>query len=144
MIAVLLMLVVAAGIAYPFGQKWLAQRHLATLPVSEEPVEVVSTPESRRAAFHEELCPSCSRLNPPDTKNCIECGQPMPVTNVKKLFVGTNQDDLIREGIQGGILLVLMLIAMAVANFLPIGGKIFILLLTIGALGYRFSRALTS
>ena len=35
-----------------------------------------------------------------------------------------------------------MLVAMGIASFLPIGGKIALVLLTIGALGYRFSRVI--
>ena len=66
----------------------------------------------------------------------------MPVTNVVSLWTGSEHDNLLREGIQAGALLAAMLLAMALANFLPVPGKILILLLTVCALGYRFMRVL--
>ena len=139
MIAILLMLCVAAGIAYPFVQKSLGLRRE---PETLDAAETATT--ARIAASREELCPSCSRLNPAERRTCIECGAAMPVASFNKLFAGTNQEDLLREGVQAGVLLAVMLLAMAIASFLPIGGKILLMLLTVTALGYRFFRVLVN
>lgn len=144
MLAVLLMLAVAGGIAWPFAQKWIAARRETELApegdtVTAGGVEGGAAPVVRT---REELCPSCSRLNPGGSRVCWDCGAQMPVTNFKRLFDGANKEDLTREGIQSGLLLFGMIIAMATANFLPVAGKILILFATVGVLGWRVMRGI--
>jgi len=143
MLAVLLMMGVAVGIAYPYIRNYMASRQPVLAADGELAAEAVVA-EPSRAPLREELCPQCSRMNPPGAIRCFECGGEMAVTNFRKLFAGADQDDLLREGLQAGGLLLTMLLAMALANFLPIGGKLLLLVLTIAALGYRFTRVISN
>lgn len=141
MFAVLLIICVSVGIAYPFARNFWEERRAEN--AAEASLEASQTSVmTRPAATREELCPNCSRLNSASASNCVECGATMPVTNVASLWTGSEHDNLLREGIQAGALLAAMLLAMALANFLPVPGKILILLLTVCALGYRFMRVL--
>lgn len=147
MLAILLMVAVAAGIAWPFVSARLAANRAAasTEPVFEGAgVAPGVTPRPRGSAYSdkEELCPSCARLNPPGRSLCIDCGAQMPVNDIRRVFENADRDDLIREGVQSGALLIGMVIAMALANFLPTGGKILILVATIAFLGWRTLKAI--
>jgi hypothetical protein len=142
MLAVILMACVSGAIAYPFVQK-----RLLLLKAPAAPVEVIEGEEAPAAATapavaREELCPHCSRLNPVGRRICVECGGAMPVVNMSQFWQSFGNEELIREGVQAGVLLLGMVIAMLLANFLPPAGKTVILLLTIGALGYRLMHAL--
>ena len=139
MLPILLMLAVAAGIAWPFVSKRLALQQAVEAETAAENQVIPPTIRAR-----EELCPSCSRLNPPNRQLCVECGAQMPVNDVKHIFDGANKDDLLREGVQSGLLLLGMIIAMTLASFLPVGGKLVILLLTVAALGYRLMHSIQS
>jgi hypothetical protein len=135
MLIALLVMVVAAGIAWPFVHKRLLEREA-------EPALEGAGGSAARVGHQEELCASCSQMNPPGRKLCIECGAQMPVNDVALLFEGSNKEDLIREGVQSGIILVGMIIAMVLASFLPTVGKLVILLATIGILGYRLLKVI--
>jgi hypothetical protein len=131
MLPALLILVVAVGIAWPL----LRQKRTAATAPAAGPLPV-------GVGHVEELCPHCSRLNPPGREICIECGQQMPVERFGRLFEGSEKQELIREGIQCGILFLAMLFAMILSYNLPVTGKIVVLLVTICALTWRFMRSI--
>jgi hypothetical protein len=148
MLPFLMVLGVAVGVAYPFlwGKRgFLKKRTDADVTVADAmtAAEGAVTPTTPRVSTREELCPQCSRLNPPGRKTCIECSGPMPVEDISSLWEGAQKEELIREGIQSGILFVAMLIAMALAYNLPLMGKLVILIITIAALSWRFLRAIS-
>lgn len=148
-VTVLLVLGVAVGIAYPF--LW-GKRGVLIKNTNSDSTAIDGAPPTpqtqeasivRPAAVREELCPQCSRLNPPGRKLCIECSGPMPVESVSRLWEGANKEELIREGVTSGILFLMMLIAMILAYNVPLMGKLVILLVTIGALSWRLLRAIS-
>jgi hypothetical protein len=144
MLIFLLLLCIAAGAGFPFLQNYLVQRRALVNDISPSDTTEIAIPWSRASRPREELCPHCSRLNPPSQDHCVDCGGLMPVASFGGIWAGDNRDDLIREGVQAGSLLAAMLILMALANFLPTVGKVAVLLLTVAALGYRFFRVLVN
>ena len=144
MIAAILILCVVAGIAYPYVHQVIRARRPDVNAESAPPDDYALLHPGAVSTERDELCPQCSRVNPAHQRICLECGCHMPVSGIANLLESVEQEDLVREGIQAGSLLVVMLIAMTLANFLPMPGKIFILLLTVIALGYRFMRVLSN
>lgn len=143
MLAFLLVTGVVVGIVYPFvwGKSGLLARR-----ASEEATAALATARAEAAlqqAKRGELCPHCSTLNPVGRKLCVECAGPMPVDNLSRLMEGANKEELMREGIQSGLLLLAMVLAMVLANGLPMWGKLFILVGTVAALSYRFLKTLS-
>ena len=139
MLPALLVLAVAVGIAWPL----LFRRKALIRKTTPEPVPA-GGPSGVGVGHAEELCPYCARLNPPGREICIECGQQMPVEKIASLFEGSEKQELIREGIQCGILFLAMVAAMALSYNLPVTGKLVVLLITICALAWRFLRAIYS
>src|SRR5262245_29701547 len=145
MLPVLLVLVVAVGISWPYlKQRGLIPEKVLNLlpsrPVTPIAETVPATAPRQGGSSTESICPYCSRLNPAHTAHCIECGGQMPVDRLSSLWEGADKQELIMEGIQCGVLLLLMIGAMVLSYNLPGYGKIAVLMLTVGALGYRFSR----
>ena len=66
----------------------------------------------------------------------------MPVEKFGRLFEGSEKQELIREGVQCGILFIAMLLAMLLSYNLPMMGKLVVLLGTICALTWRFLRSI--
>jgi hypothetical protein len=148
MLAVFLVLVAAVAIAWPFLKErgWIPEPVLALpekiksrlpqRPVAEDAAAVEIPVGSQR----ESLCPYCSRLNPPHTSHCVDCGNLLPVENLSSLWRGEEKNRIIQEGIQIGAILLLIIAAMVISNNLATSGKITILMLTVGALSYRVFR----
>jgi hypothetical protein len=137
MLPALLVLAVVVGIAWPL----LFRRKALIRKTAPQPAPA-GGPPGVGVGHVEELCPHCARLNPPGRETCFECGQQMPVERIGRLFEGSEKQELIREGIQCGILFIAMLIAMALSYNLPVMGKIVVLLVTVCALTWRFMRSI--
>jgi hypothetical protein len=138
-ISLLLIAGVAAGIAWPLIQR-LRARVMGASPVGE----AVATPVGLRAGGATEvICPYCSKMNVSARKLCTECSNPLPVADFASLMEGVERDELVREVTIAGLLFVCMLIAMCVSSWLPMVGKVVILLLTCGTLVFRFFRTLS-
>lgn len=140
MLAIFLIAAVAVGIAWPYLSKrralpWQSGRETGLTP--EPAVAGVGT------SVHDELCPQCGKVNTAGVRTCVDCGGLMLTDSVSGLLKNSDREELIREGMQAGLLLVAMIIAMAVASWLPTAGKLAILIVTIALLAYRFLHAIS-
>jgi hypothetical protein len=145
---ILLIGVVAVGIAWPFLKQrgLIPEKVLNLLPSRPGPAavetlgaEAIAAPV-RRGSATESLCPYCSRLNPAYTTHCVDCGGQLPVDKLSNLWEGADKQQLKFEAFQCGGLLLLMVLAMVLSYNMDAWGKIAVLLITVGALGYRFMR----
>lgn len=141
MVPIILIVVVAVGIAWPL----LRQRGLVPgLPgrASSDAVPADGPGGVAAPRVREELCPHCSRLNPPGAVKCVECAGEMPVDSIKKLWDDTGKQELIREGVQCGALLIAMIVAMVLSYNVSTTGKLVVLLVTVAGLAWRFLRVI--
>lgn len=144
MLAALIILGVVAGIAWPYlkGHRALPWRGrnamVAVAAAAEEDPEEAHFREARG-----ELCPHCSKLNAAGKVICVDCGGKMAVDNVSSLFQDTDREELMREGIQVGLLFLGMLLAVALASWLPMAGKLVVVMATFALLSYRFLHAIS-
>jgi hypothetical protein len=69
----------------------------------------------------QQICRSCASLGQPQDRDCRNCGAPLPVDSVFDTLrhEGIRQS-LISEGIQSGILLLVISIALLIASWMPI------------------------
>lgn len=139
MLAVVLVSLVAVGIAWPFLRERGLVPNLPGMPRRGEAPEE-GTQSTVRA--REELCPYCSRLNPAGAAKCVDCNSEMPVADFRHLWDNNGKQELVREGVQCGVLLGVMVLAMALSYNLPLMGKLLVLLVTIAGLAYRFWRTI--
>jgi uncharacterized protein (DUF983 family) len=148
---ILLIMVVAVGIAWPFlKQRGLIPEKVLNLlpsrpaaPVADSVgAEGVPAVPVRRGSSTESLCPYCSRLNPAFTTHCVECGGQMPVDKLSSLWEGADKQQLKFEAFQCGGLLLLMVLAMLLSYNLDTWGKIVLLLVTVGALAFRLMKVI--
>lgn len=72
----------------------------------------------------------------------MDCNAQMPVSDFKHLWEGNDKQELLREGVQCGVLMAVMLVAMALSYNLPLMGKLVVLLATIAGLAYRFMKVI--
>lgn len=138
MLAVLLILGVVAGMAWPYlkGQRALPWRGKAAVAESDGS-------ESHFRSVRGELCPHCSKLNSTGRVICVDCGGKLPVDGIASLFQSADRDELMREGMQAGLLFVGMLVAVALASWLPVAGKLAVIMATLGVLSYRVLHAIS-
>jgi hypothetical protein len=150
---VVLVLVVAVGIAWPFlKQRGLIPEKVLNLLPSRPGVPVGDTiatetvpataPVRHGGSSTESICPYCSRLNAAYTTHCRECGGQLPVDRLSSLWEGADKQQLLFESLQCGGLLLLMVVAMVLSYNLDTWGKIAVLLVTVSALGYRLFKCL--
>jgi hypothetical protein len=146
MFAIVLVIVAAVGIAWPF----LKKRGLIPAPVEDAlqnvrqrlrlptpqtaPVSGPSTPTGHT----EQLCPQCTALNRAGVEKCGECGAPLLAEKITDLWSGSKRNEVIEEAIICGVLLGIVLLAMALSHNLPVLGKMVIILCAILILTVRF------
>jgi hypothetical protein len=150
MFAIVLIVIVAVGIAWPF----LRRGGLIPAPIDgalQNVRERLHFPTQRPApvggpntptGHTEQLCPQCTSLNPAGLEKCQECGAPLLASNISDLWSGPKREEMIQEGIVCALLLGLLILAMVLSQNLPPMGKTFIILGTIGALTFRFVRSI--
>lgn len=150
MFALVLVIVVAVGIAWPF----LRRRGLIPAPVEgvldnlrqRLPLPAPQTaPVSGPAGpigHTEQLCPQCTALNRAGVEKCIECGAPLLVETITELWNGDKRQEMVQEAIVCGILLSLLLLAMFLSNNLPVWGKTVVIFGAIIALVVRFIKSI--
>jgi hypothetical protein len=125
LLSVVLMIAIAAGIVWP-----MIQRQRAVPADTENAAPVV---QERHV---EQLCPHCSTMNAYSRTTCRECGNTMPVENFSGLL-GTDKPETIRELTQAGLLLAGMIVVMLISSWLPMPGKIAVIVGTLALLSYR-------
>lgn len=125
-LSIVLMVSIAAGIVWPMLKR---QRVL--------PAEMVTAPQPAARTI-EQLCPHCSIMNAPNRTVCYECGSALPLDNLSGLLGGADKQETIRELTQAGLFLAGMVVVMMVSNWLPVSGKIAVMIGTLGLLSFRF------
>ncbi len=126
-LSVILMAAIAAGIIVPMLQRKRA------VPVRNEP----SAAEVQDHRPLEQLCPHCSIMNASSRTTCYECGSALPLDNFSGLLGGVDKQETIRELTQAGLLLVGMIVVMYISSWLPMPGKIAIIMGTLALLSFR-------
>lgn len=126
-VSVILMLGIAAGIVWP-----MLQRRRAVTAESE----IAPAPSEQHQSL-EQLCPHCSIMNASSRTTCRECGNPLPLESFSGLLGGVDKQETIRELTQAGLLLVGMIVVMLISNWLPMPGKIAIIMGTLALLSFR-------
>src|SRR5687768_6497242 len=126
LLSVVLMIAIAAGIVWPMIQRQRA------VPAESE----TTTPAVQEQRALEQLCPHCSTMNASSRTTCRECGNTMPLENFSGLL-GADKPEAIRELTQAGLLLVGMIIVMFISSWLPMSGKIAVIVGTLALLSYR-------
>jgi hypothetical protein len=126
-ISIILMLAIAAGIVWPMLQR---QRAVTAETDTQSPVVTDQ-------AHREQLCPHCSTMNASSRTTCRECENALPVDNFSGLLSDVDKPETIRELTQAGLLLVGMIIVMYVSNWLPMPGKIAIIIGTLSLISFR-------
>ena len=148
MLAAFLIAVVAVGIAWPYLSKqralpWRSSQatggSAAAAGWTTEPAVV----NNNGPAVHDELCPQCGKVNVAGVRKCIDCGGMMLTDGMSALIKNSDREELIREGLQAGLLLIAMIIAMAVASWLPTAGKLAVVIVTVAVLAYRVLHAIS-
>jgi hypothetical protein len=152
-LAILLLVGVAAGIAWPFlaGKRGLVRRRgevaLESAGVVGDGAAVTTAEIPVRTGHREQLCPQCGKVNPAQRRLCVDCNGELPFQDVKEgitaLWQGKDREELVREGIQMGGLLVVLLIAVAISSFLSPAGKILVMLGALSAMLFRMWHKIT-
>jgi hypothetical protein len=142
MLAYVVVAVVAVFVAYPFLQKRGMVPELPFLGGRIGGGENAETVEAGALGHTEVLCPYCSQMNSGSAVKCVECGSQMPVDSIKNLWDGNAKQEVIKEGIQCGVVFVVMLTAMALSYNLPTTGKLVVLLATFAGLAWRFLKVI--
>ena len=126
-LSIILMAAIAAGIVWPVLQRKRA------IPASDE----TSTAGVQEHQHLEQLCPHCSITNASSRTTCRECGSALPLDNLSGLLGGVDKQETIRELTQAGLLLAGMIVVMYVSSWLPMPGKIAIIMGTLALLSFR-------
>jgi len=135
-LSILLIAGIAAGITWPLLQR----RRLQSAAGVAEPVTVAAG--TAAVPRSEQLCPYCSKMNPPSRTVCDDCGNALPVNNLAAIFEGVDREAALRELKQGAVLFGAMIVAMCLSNWMTTPWKIAILMVTFGLLAYRLHRSL--
>lgn len=150
MLAIVLVIVAAVGIAWPF----LKRRGLIPAPVTDALANVrarLPLPQPQTAPVSgptmptghtEQLCPQCTALNRGGLEKCQECGASLLVEKITDIWAGDKKSELIQEGIICAVLLGILLLAMIISHNLPVWGKTVIILGAIVALTVRFVKSI--
>ena len=131
LLSVILIVGIAVGIAWPLIQRRRTVSVEIETGTSVPPVEQ----EHRRL---EQICPHCSIMNASSRTVCRECGSTLPLESFSGLLGGTDKQETIRELTQAGFFLLGMIVVMFVSSWLPMPGKIAILVGTLSLLCFRF------
>ncbi|MES2462284.1 MAG: hypothetical protein V4671_16985 [Armatimonadota bacterium] len=129
LISVVLMLAIAAGIVWPMIQRQRA------VQMDSENVSPIA-PAAQEHRITEQLCPHCSTMNASSRTTCRECGTTMPLESLSGLL-GADKPETMRELTQAGLLLAGMIVVMLVSNWLPMPGKIAVIMGTLALLSFR-------
>jgi hypothetical protein len=97
----------------------------------------VGTSAEKEHRFIEQLCPHCSAMNAPSRTTCRECENVLPVDNFSGLLGAADKPETVRELTQAGLLLAGMVVVMFVSSWLPMPGKIAIIIGTLALLSFR-------
>jgi len=99
---------------------------------------------TERLASRESFCRQCGTLNSADAKKCVACGRDLPVNTIIETW---QRDDIrrpiLREFGQSVIMITIVVIALCIANWMPIEVKGVLLLSTIIVLTWKGLRAIT-
>jgi hypothetical protein len=144
MLSAILVGLVIIGVAWPY----LERRGLIPAPVNRvvtDGLERLHLRPARQASgdglvatTREQLCPQCTSLNTAGRTRCFECNAPLSVLGINEVMQTAGKEELVGEAVQAGLLLVIMFVAMALANNLPLWGKGLVITATIGVLAFRF------
>jgi len=153
-LAILLFIGVAAGVAWPFlaGKRNLIKNRGEVL----EPAGVaaaataggaVMAESPAKAGHREQLCPQCGKVNGAGRRLCVDCNGELPFEDVREgiaaLWQGKDREELIRESIQMGLLLLATVIAVAISGFLSPAWKIVVMLVALSAMIFRMWHRIT-
>jgi hypothetical protein len=150
MFAIVLVIVAAVGIAWPF----LKKRGLIPAPIEGALQNVrqrlhLPTPQTAPVSgpttpvgHTEQLCPQCTSLNRAGVEKCVECGAPLLAEKITDLWAGDKRNGIIEEAIICGVLLGILLLAMALSYSLPVWGKTVVILGAIIILTIRFIKSI--
>lgn len=94
--------------------------------------------ESVRSGHKEELCPHCGKVNPAGRQLCLDCGQKLPVASVRTLLDGQEKEELKQDAIKFGITLVVVIVLLAVSNFIPLAARLMLIVAAIAFMIWRF------
>jgi hypothetical protein len=76
-------------------------------------------------------------MNAPSRTTCRECENALPVDNFSGLLGAADKPETVRELTQAGLLLAGMVVVMFVSSWLPMPGKIAIIIGTLALLSFR-------
>lgn len=145
-LAILLFAGVAAGVAWPFlvGKRGLLKPKsdaLEAAPAVAAGTAATVADRPATAGHREQLCPQCGKVNGPGRRLCTDCNGELPFEDVREgvasLWQGKDREELIREGIQLGVLALVTLIAVMLSNFLSPAGKLLVMLGVVALLVWR-------
>ena len=148
MLAIVLVIVAAVGIAWPFLKRrglipapveGALQNVRQRLPLPQPQTAPVGGPGSP-VGHTEQLCPQCTALNRGGLEKCQECGASLLVEKITDIWAGDKKNEIVQEAIICGVLLGILLLAMFLSHNLPVWGKTAVIFGAIVALTVRFVR----
>ena len=128
----LLLLGVAAWIAWPFLTRWRATRRVM---VGAD----AGAPGTKKTTLVEQLCPQCGKINDATLRNCRYCEGEMPVDTILDLWkVDEERQEMIRELVQTVVVFAVLVLALTIAEGMSVAAKLVVILASLAIFGYRF------